>query len=178
MKTLLGKFRVRASLVALLALMFLAVPDLIGANTTSASLPNHAKSWTQMTGVEKSQMVLLLSFGVTMCVAEIWFIVAGFKSSVGWGLFMLFIGGFRSVFAALAMIAWMVQWLWLTHDWSNSGSHPFKTGSLILGAFVAFAGIGALVFFTRHWEQARKPLGVMALGVILVLAAIGLEFVK
>ncbi len=99
------------------------------------------------------------------------FIVAGFKTSVGWGLFMLFIGGLRSIFAALAMIGWMVQWMLLTHQ-----GKPFQLPTLILGGFVVFAGTGAMVFIVRHWDQARRPLAVMALGVILALAAVALQF--
>jgi hypothetical protein len=118
-------------------------------------------------------MVCALSAGVSFFVAEVWFIVAGFKTSVGWGLFMLFIGGLRSIFAALAMIGWMIQWVWLTHQ-----SRPFQVPGLILGGFVIIAGTGAIVFITRHWEQARRPLAVMGLGIVLILAAVGLQFAK
>ena len=45
-------------------------------------------------------------------------------------------------------------------------------------AFVIFAGCGVVVFVVRHWEQARKPLAVMSLGVLLILALVGLGFVK
>jgi hypothetical protein len=45
---------------------------------------------------------------------------------------------------------------------------------MIMTAFVVFAGSGAIVFFVRHWDKARKPLAVMGLGVLLILALVGL----
>jgi hypothetical protein len=49
---------------------------------------------------------------------------------------------------------------------------------LVLGLFVLFAGTGAIIFITRHWDQARRPLAMMVLGMVLILAAVGLQFAK
>jgi hypothetical protein len=138
---------------------------------TQSKVPS--KTWAQMSSVEKGRMVCAISAGVAFCVAEIWFIVAGFKSSVLWGLFMLFIGGMRSIGAAVLMITWMIQWTMLTHQ-----SESFHWPMMILGGFVIFAGSGAIIFIVRHWDQARKPLAVMGLGVVLILAVVALQFDK
>jgi hypothetical protein len=140
---------------------------------TSTSNNVKAKKWSQLSSVEKVQIVCGMFAALAFFVSEIWFIVAGFKTSVGWGLFMLFIGGFRSIFAALAMIGWIIQWVWLTHE-----SKPFQIPSLILGGFVVIFGTCALIFITRHWEQARRPLAVMGLGIVLILTVVALQFAK
>jgi hypothetical protein len=174
MLTCLPKFKMAVGLVCLLALWFSVVPlqaETSGVATTPAT--KTGKAWAQKSTVEKVQLICALSALPVFFVAEIWFIVAGFKTSVGWGLFMLFIGGFRSIFAALAMIGWMIQWVWLTHQ-----GKPFQIPGLILGGFVVIAGASAMVFITRHWEQARRPLAVMGFGVALILAVVALQFAK
>ena len=167
--------KVKASicLIGFLVLWLGAVS--LHAQSASDSKPNNVpgKSWGQLSSVEKAQMICALSALPVFFVAEIWFIAAGFKTSVGWGLFMLFIGGMRSIFAALAMIGWMLQWVWLTHE-----GNPFQIPGLILAGFVVVAGTCAMVFVTRHWEQARRPLAVMAFGVVLILAVVVLQFAK
>jgi hypothetical protein len=178
MKTFPGKIKKVTGLLVLLTLVLLVVPNEVGAATTNEqSSPNivtHVKNWSQTTPMEKAQHVCVLAALLLVApVAEIWFIVAGFQVSVGWGLFMLFIGGMRAIFAALAMLGWMVRWVWLTHL-----KEPVQIPGLILGLFVVIAGTSAIIFITRHWEQARKPLAVMSLGVILVLVALAMEFVK
>jgi cytochrome bd-type quinol oxidase subunit 2 len=67
------------------------------------------------------------------------------------------------------MIAWMIRWTMFTHQ-----GEPFQLPMMIMTAFVVFAGSGAIVFFVRHWDKARKPLAVMGLGVLLILALVGL----
>jgi len=71
------------------------------------------------------------------------------------------------------MIGWMIQWVWISHE-----SKPFQIPSLILGGFVVIAGTGAIVFIVRHWQQARQPLAVMSIGMMLILAVLGLEITK
>ena len=166
--------KIIARTLCLLVWLLLVVPVQSHAaiTPTAATISiTHGKTWSQLSTVEKVQTVCILLVLPVAFVAEIMFIVAGFKTSVGWGLFMLFIGGLRSIFAALAMIGWMVQWMLLTHQ-----GKPFQLPTLILGGFVVFAGTGAMVFIVRHWDQARQPLAVMALGVILALAAVALQF--
>lgn len=168
------KLKMTAGLVCLVALGFWAVPlqaETSGTTTTPVTMAG--KTWAQKSTVEKVQLICALSALPVFFVAEVWFIVAGFKTSVGWGLFMLFIGGLRSIFAALAMIGWIIQWVWLTHQ-----SKPFQIPGLILGGFVVIAGTGAIIFIVRHWQQARKPLAVMSIGVLLILAVLGLQFIK
>jgi len=131
------------------------------------------KTWGQMSSVEKGQFICVVSAGVAFCVAEVWFIVAGFKTSVLWGLFMLFIGGMRSIGAILIMIGWMVQWSKITQQ-----SETFHLPIIICWAYVIFAGAGAIIFFIRHWDHARKPLAVMGLGVLFILALLGLGLAK
>jgi len=131
------------------------------------------KTWGQMSSVEKGQFVCAMSAGVAFFVAEVWFIVAGFKTSVLWGLFMLFIGGMRSIGAVLIMIGWMVQWSKITQQ-----TEPFHLPIIICAVYVIFAGTGAIIFFIRHWNQARKPLAVMGLGVLFILALLGLGLAK
>jgi hypothetical protein len=157
----------------LLAILLLGAPCQSHAAIQSGNLVTQGKNWAQMTLVEKTQMVCALSVLPVAFVAEIMFIVAGFKTSVGWGLFMLFIGGMRSIFAALAMLGWMIQWMLLTHQ-----REPLKVPGLILGGFIAFAGTGALIFIFRHWEHARKPLAAMGLGAVLILTVLALQFAK
>jgi hypothetical protein len=154
-----------------LLLLLLAAPTPCRAESRNPI--TNGKTWTQMSPVEKVQMVCVLSVLPVAFIAEIMFIVAGFKSSVGWGLFMLFIGGMRSVFVALGMIVWMVQWMLLTHDHES-----VKLPSLIFGSFVLFAGGGAIIFMFRHWEHARKPLAMMGLGAVLILTVLALQFAK
>lgn len=174
MSNCLPKFKMAAGLICILTLWFLVVPlraETSRAVTTPATVTG--KTWVQKSFVEKAQVICILSALPVFFVAEIWFIVAGFKTSVGWGLFMLFIGGLRSIFAALAMVGWMIQWMWLTHQ-----NEPFQIPGLILGGFVVIAGTGAIVFITRHWGQARRPLAVMGLGVALVFVVLALELAK
>jgi len=64
-----------------------------------------------------------------------------------------------------------VQWILLTRQ-----TEPFHWPLMVVTLYVVFAGTGALVFFTRHWEQARKPLAVMAFGILLIIAVVGLSF--
>ena len=173
MHNIASKFKASICLIGFLVLWLGAVS--LHAQSASDSKPSNlpGKSWGQLSTVEKAQMICALSALPVFFVAEIMFIVAGFKTSVGWGLFMLFIGGMRSIFAALAMIGWMIQWVWLTHQ-----GKPFQIPGLILGGFVVVAGTCAMVFITRHWEQARRPLVVMGLGVVLILAVVALQFIK
>lgn len=145
------------------------------AETVGSLTQNHLshKTWAQMSSVERIQFVCAMSGVLSLFVAEIWFIVAGFKASVGWGLFMLFIGGMRSIGAAVLMIAWMIQWVMLAHQ-----REPLQLPLMILGGFVIFAGSGAIIFIVRHWQLARKPLAVLGLGGLLLLAAVGLDLAK
>jgi hypothetical protein len=116
-------------MVCILFLLNLALPTQIEASGFSAQTANpvaHSQTRAQMTTAEKGQMICALSGALVLFVVEIWFIVAGFKASVGWGLFMLFVGGMRSIFAALAMIGWIVRWIWLTHThWNEPLNEPF-----------------------------------------------------
>ncbi len=163
-------------ILGIICLTFLAAPiQSWAASSTKSSISTvtSGKSWAQMTTVEKVQMISALSAGLLLFVAEVWFIVAGFKASVGWGLFMLFIGGMRSIGAAIAMIGWLIQWLLLTHQ-----GKPLELPALILGGFVVFAGGGAIIFFIRHWKQARRPLAVMGLALVLLLVVVALQFAK
>jgi len=174
--TRLSKLGMSIGIVGFLTMFLMVVPlqaESPGAATTPATTAMAGKTWAQKSTVEKIQLICALSALPVFFVAEIMFIVAGFKTSVGWGLFMLFIGGLRSIFAALAMISWMIQWVWLTHQ-----SKPFQIPSLILGGFVVIAGTGAIVFIIRHWEQARRPLAAMAIGMVLILAVLALQFAK
>lgn len=173
MKKYASKLKATFCLICFLFMWLTAVS--LHAQPASDSKSNNVpgKRWAQLSSVEKAQMICALSALPVFFVAEIMFIVAGFKTSVGWGLFMLFIGGMRSIFAALAMIGWMIQWVWLTHD-----GKPFQIPGLILAGFVVVAGTCAMVFVTRHWEQARRPLAVMSFGVALILAVVALQFAK
>ena len=169
-------YKVIAGMLCLLVMLLLVAPSegkAGGISTQPASSGAPGKTWAQKSTVEKAQLICALSVLPVSFVAEIMFIVAGFKTSVGWGLFMLLIGGLRSIFAALAMIGWMIQWMLLTRQ-----SEPFKVPSLILGGFVVVAGTGAIVFIIRHWERARRPLAVMGLGAVLILAVVALQFAK
>jgi len=156
-----------------LAWLLLAAPIQSHGAIQSVNPVTQGKSWAQMTLVEKTQMICALSVLPVAFVSEIMFIVAGFKTSTGWGLFMLFIGGMRSIFAALAMIGWMIQWMLLTHQ-----GKPLDLPTMVLGGFVVFAGSGALIFIFRHWERARKPLAVMGLGAVLILTVLALQLTK
>jgi hypothetical protein len=171
-----SKLGISFGMVGFLTMWLMVVPlqaESPGAATTPATTAMTGKTWAQKSTVEKIQLICALSALPVFFVAEIMFIVAGFKTSTGWGLFMLFIGGLRSIFAALAMISWMIQWVWLTHQ-----SKPFQVPGLILGGFIVIAGTGAIVFIIRHWTQARRPLAVMAIGMVLILAVLALQFAK
>jgi hypothetical protein len=174
--TRLSKLGMLFGMVGFLAMWLMVVPlqaeSLVDA-TTPATTAMTGKTWAQKSTVEKIQLICALSALPVLFVSEIMFIVSGFKVSTGWGLFMLFIGGLRSIFAAVAMISWMIQWVWLTHQ-----SKPFQVPGLILGGFVVMAGTGAIVFIIRHWDQARRPLAVMAIGMVLILAVLALQFAK
>ena len=136
----------------------------------SASGP---KTWDQASTVEKVQFVCAVTAGFSFVVAEIWFIVAGFQASVGWGLFMLFIGGMRSIAAALVMVGW------LFHLRSIDEHMPgVPLIQMILFAYVVFAGTGAIIFITRHWDHARGPVKTMVCGILLIAAVIGLQHWK
>lgn len=138
---------------------------------TQSKVPS--KNWTQMSSMEKAQSVCVISGAITFFVAEVWFIVAGFKTSVLWGLFMLFIGGMRSIAAVLIMIGWMIMWTKITRQ-----SEPFHLPIMIGVAYVIFSGCGVIIFIIRHWDQARKPLAVTGLGILLILATVALNFIK
>jgi len=168
-----NRFFRTAAIFCLFVSLFVA-PLQAGAITVDQSKPaSRSVSWEQMTGVEKVQFSCALTAVVMFFVAEIWFIVAGFQASVGWGLFMLFIGGTRSIFAALVMILWLVHWQAITGDMP-----PFAAAKMVLVGYVVFAGTGAIIFFTRHWEHARRPFSVMAFGIVLILAVVGLQMVR
>jgi hypothetical protein len=154
-------------------LLVLAVWSLAAAPGALAATESAGGHHFMTAGKTWAQAIWVLVAMLTLFVAEIWFIVAGFKTSVGWGLFMLFIGGLRSLFAALAMLGWLVQWIWITH----SGG-IFKAPALVLAVFVVFAGTGAVLFICRHWDRARKPLLVMVTAFLMVAPAVGLEFLK
>jgi hypothetical protein len=168
-------------LVLALAVWLLAVPARVTAATASTgqkhSLTN-GKTWTQLSAVEKAQAVCIVVAVVALPVAEIWFIVAGFQTSVPWGLFMLFIGGIRSLFMVLGFVSWVVQWLVWTRSLDMLRLQPMSWVMGIAVLYLAFGAGGITVFIFRHWKQARPPLTVLALAVVLVLAAVVLEFAK
>jgi hypothetical protein len=165
-----------AGLICMLAL-WLAVCPVHGAISGIAKSPAKNltvdKSWAQMSAAEKGQLICAISGALVLFVSEIWFIVAGFKTSVGWGLFMLFIGGMRSIAAAFVLIGWIVRWILLTRQ-----SEPLQLPLALVAAFVVFAGGGAIIFIIRHWKQARHPLAMMGLGILLLAVVVGLEYVK
>ena len=165
----LSKLGISSGMVGFLTLCLMVVTLHAQPATSPAPGKVPGKTWAQMTLVEKGQFVCAMGACVAFFVAEVWCIVAGFKASAGWGLFMLFIGGTRSLCAAVYMIAWMIRWTMFTHQ-----GEPFQLPMMIMTAFVVFAGSGAIVFFVRHWDKARKPLAVMGLGVLLILALVGL----
>jgi hypothetical protein len=169
----LFKFGISSGMAGFLAVLLMAVS--LHAQPVSSPLQGKApsKTWGQMSSMEKAQSVCVISGAITFFVAEVWFIVAGFKTSVLWGLFMLFIGGMRSIAAVLIMIGWMVQWAKITRQ-----SETFHLPIIICAAYVIFAGSGAIVFFVRHWNQARKPLAVMGLGILLFCVFAALEYAK
>ena len=154
-----------------LTLLLAGISESKAAITAGHTFLHQGKTWQQMSTVEKAQGISAILAVLIFFVAEIWFIVAGFQVSIGWGLFMLFIGGMRAVGAAIILIGWMVQWILLTRQ-----TEPFHWPLMVVTLYVVFAGTGALVFFTRHWEQARKPLAVMAFGILLIIAVVGLSF--
>jgi len=170
------KLKMAIGMVCCLVFLISAFPLQAQTSSTTNSPAHfftHGKTWAQESPVEKVQLICALLLLPVFFVAEIMFVVAGFKTSVGWGLFMLFIGGLRSIFAALVMVGWMIQWALLTHQ-----NKPFQIPELIISVFVISAGTGAIVFIISHWEQARKPLAMMGLGVSLILTILGLNFVK
>ncbi len=144
-----------------------------GAKSSPANVLTTVKSWSQMSPVEKSQFVCALAAVLVLFIAEIGFIVAGFKTSVGWGLFMLFIGGMRSIFAAVVLIGWIVRWMVLARQ-----HELWQLPMLLTAAFVIFAGSGAIFFVVRHWRHARRPLALMGLGLCLLAVVAGLEYAK
>jgi hypothetical protein len=172
----LSKFKMFTCAICFLALLLSTSPSQSEAaiiSTQPANALTHGKTWQQMSVVEKVQTLCAISAVIAFLVAEVWFIVAGFKTSVGWGLFMLFIGGMRSIGAVVVLIGWMIRWTIITRQ-----SEPFHLPITIAVAYVVFAGCGAVIFIVRHWEQARKPLAVMGLGILLILALLGLGLVK
>ena|SRR5882724_3189022 len=170
------KLKIATGIICFLAWLFLAFP--LQAQTTSATNStihslSQGKTWQQMSTVERIQFACIVSAVISFFVAEVWFIVAGFQTSVGWGLFMLFIGGMRSIGAVLAIIGWMIMWTKITRQ-----SEPFHLPIMIGAVYVIFSGCGVIIFIARHWDQARKPLAVMSIGVLLILAVLGLEMTK
>ena len=176
MRTCLSKTKAASIVTGFFALWLVTLPlqgEASGAPNSAAYSFTQGKTWQQMSVVEKVQTLCAISAVIVFLVAEVWFIVAGFKTSVGWGLFMLFIGGMRSIGAALVMIAWMIRWATVTQQ-----SGPLRLPMIIAAAYVVFAGCGAILFIVRHWEQARKPLAVLGLGILLISAFLGLGLVK
>jgi hypothetical protein len=171
--TCLSKLGISFGMAGFLAMWLMVVT--LHAQPVNSSTQNKVpgKTWGQMSTVERIQFVCIASAVITLFVAEVWFIVAGFKTSVLWGLFMLFIGGMRSIGAVLAMIGWMIMWTKITRQ-----SEPFHLPIMIGAAYAIFSGCGVIIFLVRHWDQARKPLAVMSIGVLLILAVLGLEMTK
>jgi hypothetical protein len=164
----------RTAAVALLLVSLLLVTLDAGAITVDQSQPAaQPKTWQQATTVEKIQFVCGVSAVVFFFVAEVWFIVAGFKASVGWGLFMLFIGGFRSIFAILALLSWLVWWATMLQ-----AKQAIQLPMIIGGIFLLFMGGGAILFVTRHWDVARGPFKTMMLGIVLIAVVVGLQLSK
>jgi len=158
------------ALFSLFASLFL-VPIQAGAIAVDQSKPAvPSKSWQQMTMDEKIQFDCAVTAAVVFFIAEIWFIVAGFKVSVGWGLFMLFIGGLRSVFAVIALLVWLVLWGAMLHE-KQAVELPMIIGGIIL----LFMGGGAILFMVRHWDQARGPFKTMMFGIVLIAVVVGLQ---
>jgi len=162
-----------AAVASLLAALLLVTPDAGAITVDQSGAASPAKTWQQATTVEKVQSVCGISAVVVFFIAEVWFSVAGFKASVGWGLFMLFIGGFRSIFAILALLSWLAWWAVMLHAKQAIGL-PMIVGGLVL----LVMGGGAILFMVRHWEHARRPLEVMAFGIVLVLVIAGLQLAK
>lgn len=149
-----------------------------GSGGSPANTLTHGKTWGEMSPVGKAQMICAIGAGVAFCVSEIWFIVAGFQASVGWGLFMLFIGGMRSLFAVIGFVAWLVRWLVFTHSLDMLQHSPLNVELVIALIYVSFGGIGVLVFIFKHWDRVRKPLAVFSFGVVALFALAGLIYLK
>lgn len=167
------KLRMAAGIVCCLVLLFLACPLQAQPSGTTHSTTHslaHLKPWNQQSPVEKIQLICVLSYLLAFFTAEIMFIVAGFRTSVGWGLFMIFFGGGRSLFAALVVIVSIIAWTKVTHQ-----DKPHLILGLIL---LACAGTGVIIFIIRHWEEARRPLAVTFLSVILALITLTLNSAK
>ena len=124
-----------------------------------------------MTTKEKAQFVCAMSGGLALLVSEVWFIVAGFQVSVGWGLYMLFFGGLRSLLSILAVIGWMYHLGKLTHM-----EEFWRTPEIIASAYALFTAVFGIVFITRHWKEAKPPLKVALLGILAFGVVIALEF--
>jgi hypothetical protein len=87
--------------------------------------------------------------------AKIWFIVAGFEISVGWGLFMLFIGGMRSLFVVIGCVVWlilMVRVQLFIQCFAASAVQCAVDGSI---DFRWFGGYGVVFLFSNMGTSAK-----------------------
>ena len=170
---MMNDFSRKAAITFLLLALLMITLD-AGAITVDRSPPaSSAKTWQQATPVEKVQFICGITAVVVFFIAEVWFIVAGFKASVGWGLFMLFIGGFRSIFAVLALLGWLAWWAFMLQQ-----KQAIQLPMIIGGVILLFMGGGAILFITRHWNEAKRPFKMMMLGIVLTAAVVALQFAK
>jgi hypothetical protein len=180
MSAYFSKTKVAAIAIVIFALWLAALPvqgQTSGASTSPMPSIAHGKAWQQMSAVEKVQTVCAFCGEISFLVAEIWLIVAGFKTSVGWGLFMLFIGGFRSILAAIVGIG-LIGWIFYFQKTSQTNALPFDAVLIIIAGCFICAGGGTIIFIVRHWERARKPLAVMGLNLLLLCVVLGLAMIK
>ena len=128
-------------------------------------------TWATMTGFERAQTLCAIAGGITVILADLWFIVAAFSVSALWGMLILFFGGLRSVGSAVLGLLFFAVF---ANSLEFVPPVTFTVG--LIGIALLMSSVG-LVFIIRHWRQAMGPLILNLIGIALVVIAACLEVI-